>query len=571
MKQVPKNTSEDDVVQLLRHIDDNPASYDALIDNWNLVFDLGRQQGNDTFSKLEAAASATTPSISEAVSRPDSSVSRRVGHLLEHFDSPAYLVRKNGRISAQNSAATQSFHMGAGETLDDLPFKLEQGERISDLVRTSLNPGRNSQDAVIKRAFSDTSDSSATLSIAPSMAADGGESSALVFVINARWKTKATGLIKREFDLSTAEADLLVGFLDGQTTQDMAQARHRSHSTIRTQFHSLMGKMGARSQTELLRNALSVSQFVDQVEEIAEVIRHPHRKRVDMIRPGGRSVEITLAGDFKGTPLVFLQDAMSYTFEGKVEQVFHDAGYCIYSLCRPGFGDTDPPLAGDDDFKTFASDLDALLDQLGHDSCMLLTSNVGPSFMFAAAQQVSKRITGLIQVSASAPISYFQDRRTTSSWAQAVLNAAQKHGFLKELMIKTGIRTWKAIGQERFMQAQFRNATSGELAATTNPEALKESQFALNTATKQSLDPLVKTTLLVFSDYKPSIAATDIPILIIHGVNDSVFPIEGIRELAHDFDPRTKLIELEGAGFSAMSTHTQAIMEHISDFQEEIS
>ena len=92
MKQVPKNTSEDDVVQLLRHIDDDPASYDALIDNWNLVFDLGRQQGNDTFSKLEAAASATTPSISEAVSRPDSSVSRRVGHLLEHFDSPAYLV-----------------------------------------------------------------------------------------------------------------------------------------------------------------------------------------------------------------------------------------------------------------------------------------------------------------------------------------------------------------------------------------------------------------------------------------------------------------------------------------------
>ena len=191
--------------------------------------------------------------------------------------------------------------------------------------------------------------------------------------------------------------------------------------------------------------------------------------------------------------------------------------------------------------------------------------------MFAAAQHVSKRITGLIQVSAAAPISYFQDRPTTSSWAQAVLNAAQKHGFLKELMIKTGIRTWKAIGQERFMQAQFRNATSGELAATTNPEALKESQFALNTATKQGLDPLVKDTLLVFSDYKSSIAATDLPILIVHGVDDSVFPIDGIRELARDFDPRTKLIELEGAGFSAMSTHTQAIMGHISDFQEEIS
>ena len=86
--------------------------------------------------------------------------------------------------------------------------------------------------------------------------------------------------MRQGFRFSAQEQELLEAFLDNQTTQDMAQNRNRSHATIRTQFHSLMTTMGVRSQTELLRNALFVSQFVDKINAIAEVLRHPHRKRI---------------------------------------------------------------------------------------------------------------------------------------------------------------------------------------------------------------------------------------------------------------------------------------------------
>ncbi len=571
MKKASDNISEDDVLKMLRNIDDDPASYDALIDNWNLIFDLGRQQGNDTFGKLEDAASSHIPSITEAASSAASPIGWRVGHLLEQFDSPAYLVKQNGQVTAQNSAASRTYQIGPSGSLDALPFALEQGEWISDVVRTSLKPGRNSHDAVLRRAFSTTSDSSVTLSIAPSMAAKSGEGTALVFVIDARWKTDAAELIKREFDLTRAEKELLIAFLDGQTTQDMAEARQRSHETIRTQFHSLMVKMSAQSQTELLRNALSVSQFVDQVEEIAEVVRHPHRKRVDIVRPGGRSVEITMAGDLAGTPLVFLQDAVTYTFTGKVEQVFRDKGYCVLSMCRPGYGDTDPPLAGEPYLETFAADLDALLDQLGHRTCMLLSAGTSSTFMFGASQYFSDRITGLIQLDAAVPRSYFDDMHTSSSWAQGALNAAEKHGVLQEFVIKSGIRAWKKIGSARFMRAQFRNASVGELELVTEPEALRESQRALDIATKQNLDYLVADTFRAFSDYKAEVAATKLPILVIHGVDDSVFPIGAIRDFAKDYGDRTTLIELPNAGFLSINKHTDVVMEHIAEFQRENS
>ena len=389
----------------------------------------------------------------------------------------------------------------------------------------------------------------------------------MVFVIDARWKTNAAELIKREFELTTAEKDLLVGFLDGQTTQDMATARQRSHSTVRTQFHSLMGKMGAQSQTEMLRNALSVSQFVEQVGEIAEVVRHPHRKRVDIVRPGGRSVEITMAGDLTGAPIIFLQDPLIYTFSGTVEQAFYDSGHCVLSICRPGYGDTDPPLEGEDYLDTFASDLDALLDQLGHDSCMLLSSGTSSTFMFSASPYYSKRITGLIQMDAAVPRPYFNDLRTSSPWAQGALNAAEKHRVLQEFMIKSGIRTWKAIGQERFLRAQFGNATAGELALVTEPETLKEAQKGMDTAMKQGLDYLVNDTFRAFSDYKAEVAATDLPILVIHSENNSLFPITAIRNFAGEFSARTTLVELSEGGFLSINKHAEAIMQHIARFQ----
>ena len=113
MKTGPADTSEDHVVKLLETIDDDPASYNALIDHWNLVFDLGRQQGNDTFDKLESAASSSIPSMTEAASAGASPAGRRVGYLLEQFDNPAYLVTNNGRISAQNSAASKTYQLGS--------------------------------------------------------------------------------------------------------------------------------------------------------------------------------------------------------------------------------------------------------------------------------------------------------------------------------------------------------------------------------------------------------------------------------------------------------------------------
>ncbi len=555
--------TETDIVKLIRDADDNPKCFDALIEDWNSIFSLSKESGKNTFDKVEEAALSSIASMNEAA--PKTTLGRRIGDLLEQFDSPAYLVKDNGRIAAQNSAAHQTYNISSEGTLDDLPIDLEQSERITEIICSSLRPGRNAYDAVLKRAHSTIDGSTATLSIAPSISAKGGKSTALVFIINARWKTRATALLKREFDLTTAEQELLEGFLNGQTTQAMAKTRQRSHATVRTQFYSLMGKMGAATQTDLLRNALSVSQFVDQIEEIAEVIRHPHRKRVDIVRPGGRSVEVTMSGDFNGKPIVFFQDAVRYTFEGKIEQAFHDAGYCILSICKPGYGNTDPVPNGADFQNTFASDICSLLDQLGYDRCLLMSMNTSSAAMFAISSRLLSRINGMIQIAAAAPSSYLQKVDAAIPMGQAIINSTNNHPSLKLFLIKSGYHTWKALGQEQFFKLQFRSHPI-ELEQATRPEFIREANAAFDIATRQGFNSIIADTLNAFSDFREDVLSTKLPILIIHGNNDLVFAIDAVRKFASDFSSRVTFVELHDAGFSAMATHTNEIINHITDF-----
>jgi DNA-binding NarL/FixJ family response regulator len=178
--------------------------------------------------------------------------------MLDQFQSPVFLVRENGRVITQNTVAMRTYEIGPDDFLDDLPFDLDKDESIADVVRGTLNPSRNMHDAILKRAFSKDNENSVALSIAPSKPLAAGQGEALVFVVDAQWKTESAGLIKREFDLTEAEKELLVAFINGQSTTDMAAARKRSHATVRTQFHSLMTKMGARNQVDLFRNAMSI-------------------------------------------------------------------------------------------------------------------------------------------------------------------------------------------------------------------------------------------------------------------------------------------------------------------------
>ena len=65
-------------------------------------------------------------------------------------------------------------------------------------------------------------------------------------------------ILKRAFDLTTAEADVVQSLVECCSVKEIAEQRSRSVDTVRAQIKSILSKTETRSQVELVRLALSL-------------------------------------------------------------------------------------------------------------------------------------------------------------------------------------------------------------------------------------------------------------------------------------------------------------------------
>jgi len=129
---------------------------------------------------------------------------------------------------------------------------------------------------VLRRAYGEGAEWDVTIAVTPA----GGEvPTAIVFVITPRWKPKSVDMLKHQFGLTNAESHVLANFIGGYSTENIATLRKQSHTTIRTQLQSILKKTGARSQTELLRVVLSLSDFTKKIAPITDALTHPYRRQ----------------------------------------------------------------------------------------------------------------------------------------------------------------------------------------------------------------------------------------------------------------------------------------------------
>ncbi|WP_147436004.1 hypothetical protein [Litoreibacter meonggei] len=118
-----------------------------------------------------------------------------------------------------------------------------------------------------------------------------------------------------------------------------------------------------------MRNTLAISQFFQDMAPIADVAGHPFRKQFDIIRPGGRSLDVTLAGDMSGLPVIILSTLCRHTYPAWYEEELANGGILAIHMWRQGHGRSDPLPNGSDIVQGMADDLIAPLDQLEIKRC----------------------------------------------------------------------------------------------------------------------------------------------------------------------------------------------------------
>lgn len=547
----------EEFAEKLREAASDPFRFDEMLDHWNAAFAEG--DPNPVTADVEQAADQA---LIDIAAREDSDlIGPRLRQLIHRLPHTALVVSFDGRITAMNEVAMKRTLVGPGDRVDDLPYQLEAAEPISAVIRRMLE-GRNSAGEVhLQRAILNENDRSATLAILPSLATEA-EPHALVFLIDPQWRVEVEAMVARAFQLTAAESAVLMAFIDGKSLADIARDRDTTLVTVRTQFQRLMEKTGAHSQAELMRNTLAISTFFQDMAPVAEVAGHPYRKQFTILRPGGRSLDVTLAGDMHGLPVAMLSTLRLHTFPSWYEETLAEEGILAIHVWRQGRGGSDPLPIGPDLAKRMADDLIAPLDQLGVKHCPLVCCDDATVDGLRMVQYTGERISRILNFATFLPLRLRDTDRLRIPWAIAMSRAAQTSPLLLRMIIIAGNKAWQAMGARKFARMQLRKSAS-DLATLDLPGVADCLQSALLSSLSQGLDENCRTLYDAFGDWTEDLESCPVPVEMIHGTDDPCTPIEEARRVTQEIYPHITLIEVSDAGYMLPYGHPEALIERV--------
>lgn len=530
----------------------DPFRFPELISAWNTFFDA---YTDPDFSAFESDAKKALSDI-DAASDSDAT-SLQIQRMLAAFPSPVLVVRQDGTILRMNDCAMREISVDPGDNIDTVPISLIGGATISAQITSSLDGKGKHGTVVFRQAVHNRDDHNLTLAFISAQTV--ATPFTLVFVIDPQWQNAALAVVTEAFQLTGAETEVLQGLLRGHDILAIAKSRDTSRATVRTQMQTIMSKAGVSSQAELVRNALALTQFQVDIEQVAAVARHPHRKRFNLMRKGGRSVEVVLAGDMNGKLVVFVPDITVYSFSPTNEANLASHGLCFATVARPGYGGTDPAPEGEHD-ATMAADIVALQDQFGVTSSVLLAHSTATGYAFRLGGLIPDRLSSIVLLSTLPPMPYLIKRGIVSPWAGAVLRSGKTTPTLLRLMVAAGLRAWKAMGSRRFARMQLSDNPE-DVVVCDQVELLTEMDAALAAATAQGVEVAVRDLSMATSDWTDWARACRTPAILFHGTKNPIAPVEVVRDFAKDFPERVTLVEVPEAGFMVAETHRSRLTE----------
>ena len=226
-----------------------------------------------------------------------------------------------------------------------------------------------------------------------------------------------------------------------------------------------------------------------------------------------------------------------------------DAGYCVITYDRRGFGDSDKP-GKDYDYDTFADDLSAVLDGLDLTDVTLVGFSMGGG-------EIARYITR-----------HGQERLRSVVFAAAVPPYLLKtddnpDGVLEESAVKEmehSAATDRVGFLDGFTTAFF--SVNGEIKVSE-----EERQQALHLAA-QAEDKALVDCIGAFArtDFREDLAAVTVPTLVLHGDGDGIVPFDASGKRTDEAIAGSQLHVVEDAPHGMTASHTEEFNRVLLDF-----
>lgn len=551
------NETRDTLKQSMERLVADPESYEGFITAIN-QFSRGRDALSDDLEPdVEALLDTTLQQVSllDQIESLEGTTTRQ----LRKFFLPSLLVRDDGLIVTGNDIALERLTIKEGDRVPDLGYELYQAESIADIVHLRAHHAQANSPALLKQAHHAETGRHAVLAFVPTVFGAEKVKGVFLFVIDPLIRRDAVTLIAESYGLTDAETDILAEFGDGKSLNEIAVARARSLATVRTQFQSLLAKTGVRGQSELMRVSQAISHFVSDIDDLDTGAVPIHRKRMTVLRPGGRSIDVIMSGDFAGRPVVYMPGAFLFSFTSDVEAAFRTSGLCVLAVVRPGFGKTDPVPDGQDVATCIAEDICAVLHQVGAASAPFLVHSTGIPITFQAGKCLDGVIEKLVIIGGLAPSDIMARNKPDVAMTAALLKTAGKSMTLLKLLLSARHRLYLHMGAKRFLENQYAKCPVDQQRAI-RPDFVADYELAAQILIAQGFGPGTNELLACNANWAQYIPAFPAQVAILHGVQDPLCPIKAMEEFAGSYPDKITLTTLDGVGHFLLHLRPDAVI-----------
>ncbi|MCX7566650.1 LuxR C-terminal-related transcriptional regulator [Sulfitobacter sp. F26169L] len=482
--------SSAEIVEQLYDIALDPGSLDRFIEVW---MDAGFED-QDVRRQLERINSFDE-SFAAHLARAETFLSRNIADdepvalgaalrsALEPFETSAAMVLdENLTIVTCNAGAREQLNVSEGGTLAALALTQDMLVQFQGSLRQLLE-GATRPDKLLSLEMG-AAQRPVLIHIRRlhRRDADGGPM-LLVVTTLFHWQPALGETLEEAFGLTGAEQGVVRALIEGADTKAIATARGTSEGTVRSQIKSILSKMNAHSQTEVIRLVMSLRDVIaTPTEDRARLPRAPVAVSANwleaevwkpfktVVLPDGRLMDYHDQGPVDGTPVLYSH--MGYVqarWTADMLRLAYKHNLRIICPIRAGYGQSDDLAPDADVIEAIRGDTVFLLDHLG--IARLPYVPQGNDFIWAVdlANHHPDRVSEIIGIGMRPFLEGSAHYRGMSKWHSFFLSTAQYAPHLLYFTVKAAIAMARRVGVEKMLR-KLNGSSPADVALLARPE-----------------------------------------------------------------------------------------------------
>lgn len=459
------NVDHDLIVDRIYEIALEPVLLDDFIDLWADENLAGQFAANDdakagTFDTLFKAHLKRAEAFLQLGDTASPSVT---DHLKPYDAFAAFTVNKSLIVESANPGAQAAFGMVAGDRLTELDVHPDVRSSLLNLTQDVLRQS-DCHERLFKTENETKRGAMLFRVIRVAGTADTGPT-ALVVSTHIHWRASIGKLLNHAFQLTQAEQSVVGKLTEGHDAKTIAIARGTSIGTVREQIKSIIRKMNVRSQADVVRFALILSDFPDE-QNVGDSNRVaiPAALSGDWLQsevwkpfksitmPDGRTMYYHDMGPPDGNPVLLshMGSAMVRWPRAMVKLAFQNNLRIICPI-RAGYGQSDNIDLDADVLESTSRDTVFLLDSLGI-TCLPYAIH-GSDFPLAAdlIAKNPKLISELIGIGARPCLPGGMNIEGAGRWQRFFVWTARHNPKLVEFASNAVMMMTKRIGSDAML------------------------------------------------------------------------------------------------------------------------